>query len=649
MYSTIWYVYTIDDTIDSVSRSLTNYYTLNDISPDSFGYPYPNGTTTNPSMYPTVSPTLTVVSYTDTSSMFNPTRRFQPTTSASTYTLNSSYLGPIDPNYVAAPDLRSFFHTLVSMTLTFPPINSFAYGSVYRNCFTWSVSVNYDFTNRGQIHVTMDQEILGTCDIYPSTTDALLDKALWLNTLIILLSVIHSLLLLKSVFRSIKLMFRLQSWAREQSNKLHIVADQLSRREAALSSTLPNEKINSPDLGLQSTGMRLGPINNTNNNNNNKNTSDLNRSLLLDDSLQNNTVASGKPPLSKKVTKNDKVDVSFHSNVLGDGGSEFLVTVKTKSNDGTTANTMVFSPGVDDINLQGDIKTSAQMDARTLAAAAEALDMQWAKLPLRDKLRLINGWAILSLVADACNISTAILNLQDRNAHIPQDENRSLAMGIGASLLWIGILRYAEHNREYFNIILTIRRAGPRVLRFLVGVLPVFVAYTLFAVVVFSDRIPRFADMRTAFITLFANLNGDVVRETFMAIVAYHPVVGQFFFYTFISLHIYVILNVVVAVVEESYFLTIQKGNDYAAKIEEAEEDNEETTEDTTIEPNNNNNDVDQGILPVLAATLPQGIDILGTPAKADSHSVKERPDSKLAVLLRLSEWDEVVTGKQIG
>jgi len=54
-----------------------------------------------------------------------------------------------------------------------------------------------------------------------------------------------------------------------------------------------------------------------------------------------------------------------------------------------------------------------------------------------------------------------------------------------------------------------------------------------------------------------------------MAIVGYYPVIGQFYFYSFIALHIYVVLNVVIAVVEESYFITVTKTQEIEERAEE--------------------------------------------------------------------------------
>jgi hypothetical protein len=51
-----------------------------------------------------------------------------------------------------------------------------------------------------------------------------------------------------------------------------------------------------------------------------------------------------------------------------------------------------------------------------------------------------------------------------------------------------------------------------------IGVMPIFTAYTVFAVVYFGTDVPRFENFQNAFVALFSVLNGDVVRETFMVL-----------------------------------------------------------------------------------------------------------------------------------
>ena len=67
--------------------------------------------------------------------------------------------------------------------------------------------------------------------------------------------------------------------------------------------------------------------------------------------------------------------------------------------------------------------------------------------------------------------------------------------------------------------------------------------------------------------TLFSVLNGDVIRETFMDLTPDFPVVGQLYLYTFTCLFIYVVLNVFIAIVEESFFSTRKRSLEMYANV----------------------------------------------------------------------------------
>ena len=161
------------------------------------------------------------------------------------------------------------------------------------------------------------------------------------------------------------------------------------------------------------------------------------------------------------------------------------------------------------------------------------------------------------------------------------------ALGTAAALRCVCLLRYLAHNRSYYTLVLTLSRAVPRVLRFLVraarlplclstvpclptgslgvlhrvqlGVLPIFFAYSLFAVVVFGDQVEQFGSLWGSMVTLFAVLNGDVIRDTFMSLEVDHFIVGQVFMYSFVSLFIFCCLNVTIALVEEAFFFTAER------------------------------------------------------------------------------------------
>lgn len=95
--------------------------------------------------------------------------------------------------------------------------------------------------------------------------------------------------------------------------------------------------------------------------------------------------------------------------------------------------------------------------------------------------------------------------------------------------------------------------------KFLLGVMPLFLAYAFFGTLYFGSHSDRFGSFADSFVTLFAILNGDVIRETFMDIMFNDPVVSQLYLYSFVCLFIYVVLNVFIAIVEESFFSTRSK------------------------------------------------------------------------------------------
>lgn len=135
-------------------------------------------------------------------------------------------------------------------------------------------------------------------------------------------------------------------------------------------------------------------------------------------------------------------------------------------------------------------------------------------------------------------------------------EVHRLMGSLGCSLLWVNLVRYLQYNRNYYMVILTIRYAAPRVLRFLVGVLPIMMGYAFFGMTYFGSESDRFSSFGASMVTLFAVLNGDVIRETFLNLLPVYPAISQIYLYTFICLFIYVVLNVFIAIVEEAFFMS---------------------------------------------------------------------------------------------
>ena len=131
--------------------------------------------------------------------------------------------------------------------------------------------------------------------------------------------------------------------------------------------------------------------------------------------------------------------------------------------------------------------------------------------------------------------------------------------GLGCMFTWISGIQYFEMFPEYYALILTLRKSAPRVLAFLVGVMPVFLGFAYFGVAYFSIGSNLFADVDHASVALFALLNGDVIHDVFDNIFPIAPILSRIYLYTFISLFIYAVLNIFIAIVEDAFFAAKQE------------------------------------------------------------------------------------------
>jgi hypothetical protein len=118
----------------------------------------------------------------------------------------------------------------------------------------------------------------------------------------------------------------------------------------------------------------------------------------------------------------------------------------------------------------------------------------------------------------------------------------------------VTLISYFGNRRRYFALVTTLERAVPRVVKFLLGVLPAFASYVLFGVIFFGSHSVRFSGVRNAMVTLFSLLNGDVLRETFNDLIPFNGLVTEIYLYSFVLIFAYVTLNVLLCIVEECFF-----------------------------------------------------------------------------------------------
>ncbi|KAE9009125.1 hypothetical protein PR002_g15705 [Phytophthora rubi] len=181
----------------------------------------------------------------------------------------------------------------------------------------------------------------------------------------------------------------------------------------------------------------------------------------------------------------------------------------------------------------------------------------WTKIPFLLKLKLLNGLQLLVFTSLVLLLASTMWSLLFLEAHMPIRFWHRLLHATALLLLWSCLVGYLEHNQHIYSIVLTLKWGTPRVLQFLVGVSPIFFGYALFGTIYFGNKIQEFGTLSASMITLFSLMNGDIIMDTFDALDLHHfNVSGKVYLYSFISLFMYVVLNIFIAIVEEAFFAT---------------------------------------------------------------------------------------------
>ena len=125
-------------------------------------------------------------------------------------------------------------------------------------------------------------------------------------------------------------------------------------------------------------------------------------------------------------------------------------------------------------------------------------------------------------------------------------------VGFGCMFAYFNIGKYLDYNIEYSTIYATLQRAFPNVIRFLIGVLPIFIGFTFFGLCVFW-RSERFYNTSSTTMALFSMINGDSIYDIISDLSGISFFLGQIYSYSFCLLFIVVVMNVFISIIEEAY------------------------------------------------------------------------------------------------
>ena len=108
---------------------------------------------------------------------------------------------------------------------------------------------------------------------------------------------------------------------------------------------------------------------------------------------------------------------------------------------------------------------------------------------------------------------------------------------------------------KYYVLVSALAQGLPSVLRFIVGCLPVYMAYALFGTLMFGKISVHFASIRRSLITLFSLLNGDSMLEIFDSIYVsgWAGLVSEVYLISFVCLFIYSALNIFIQIMQSAF------------------------------------------------------------------------------------------------
>ena len=193
-----------------------------------------------------------------------------------------------------------------------------------------------------------------------------------------------------------------------------------------------------------------------------------------------------------------------------------------------------------------------------LAKANKNKKISWASLGFWDKAALFNKWSVVSLFGDLCTIFGSLFYIMSAFFPLSQTE---LFIGLGCAFHWISISRYFANTHSYSVITRTLAVAIPMNFKIMLGVMPIFIAFCLFAMSAFWTLTANFNNFSNTSYTLFCMMNGDSILSTFIGTTKTYMIMGQIFCYTFTFLAICVVQNMNLVIVEDSYLNVKYKSN----------------------------------------------------------------------------------------
>ncbi|XP_041790960.1 mucolipin-2 [Chelmon rostratus] len=173
-----------------------------------------------------------------------------------------------------------------------------------------------------------------------------------------------------------------------------------------------------------------------------------------------------------------------------------------------------------------------------------------------DQGEFLNGWYVLVIVSDLLAIVGSILKMEIQAKSLTSYDVCSIFLGTSTLMVWVGVIRYLGYFQKYNVLILTMKAAFPKVLRFCCCAGMIYLGYTFCGWIVLGPYHEKFEGLSLVAECLFSLVNGDDMFTTFAQLKDKNTLVWLFsraYLYSFISLFIYMVLSLFIALITDAY------------------------------------------------------------------------------------------------
>jgi hypothetical protein len=154
---------------------------------------------------------------------------------------------------------------------------------------------------------------------------------------------------------------------------------------------------------------------------------------------------------------------------------------------------------------------------------------------MKQKLNFISLWMFVDFTGNICQILGSISLIFNGSVILGVQETTT---GFGCFFAWVSIVQYLKPNPSAYTVGNTLSRAFGTLSPYIIGIIPIFLAYAFFATAVLWKS-GNYSSLPYSLVLQFSNINGDSLYSTISAAVAINNFYGMLYMFTFLVFFIW--------------------------------------------------------------------------------------------------------------